>query len=78
LLNNFCLGEENHYRCPDSLTSWKVNCGPGIWRIQMEDREYDIKDRYLYTEEQLKEYNRRKNDVSDKSAGLKSFSQGKL
>lgn len=44
----------------------------------MVNRELEMKNKGLYTKEQLKDYNRRKNDVSSHQERYNVFSIGKI
>jgi hypothetical protein len=65
----FFIKLDNHYKCNSTLQRWKQSCDPGEVRLHIERRNAAKKDARLYTQEQLDDYNLRKEKQ------LRNFSQ---
>lgn len=52
---------ENHYKCRSTYDLWKRHCDDGIRNVHMAERERERINNRLYTQEQLDDYNKRKN-----------------
>lgn len=53
--------KDNHFKCLNTLESWRQKCDPVVRRLQLQERDRLKMDQRLYTAEQLQDYNRRKN-----------------
>ncbi|KRX07132.1 hypothetical protein PPERSA_09346 [Pseudocohnilembus persalinus] len=53
---------ENHHKCARSYQAWQQYCDAGIRRIQYDERARDRQDARLYTSDQLKAYNKERNE----------------
>mmetsp|Transcript_24940 Transcript_24940/g.29003 ORF Transcript_24940/g.29003 Transcript_24940/m.29003 type:complete len:105 (-) Transcript_24940:243-557(-) len=62
--------KENPYKCGSLLSDWRRFCEAGIRKYQVEERALNKRNESLYTQKQLDEYNKFKNDNATKYSNI--------